>query len=338
METVLVTGGTGFLGMHLVRVLAQRHYRVRVLARDPQKAQSQTKLDVEIVHGDVTSAEDVRRAVAGCQGVFHLAARVTPRAREAEVIFAVNVGGTRNVMQACQEAGVQRIVHVSTLGTLRGETEAPQGIVDETCPLHSQNLGVPYLDSKVQAERLVLDMVQEQGLPAVIVNPGGMIGPEDNFRSPSSALLKLFFHRINPFVVSWRLNLADVRDVAIGCLQAYRRGQLGERYILGGENTDTITVFRRLSEVTDLNRTIWALSWETVNMLAEISSLLSQPMVEKSVATFYHYAFWASSEHAEDKLNYRHRPLGETLSDAAAWYEAEYIRHRQEEPDYLAGE
>ncbi len=335
METVLVTGGTGFLGLHLVRALVQRHYSVRVLARNPEGLRGQTNLPLDIVQGDITSPEDVRRAVEGCDGVFHLAAKVTLSAKDADEIFAVNVGGTRNVMQAAMDAGVQRVVHVSMVGTLEGPSD--DSIVDETCPLRSEDVGTPYLDSKVRAERLVLEQMR-QGLPAVIVNPGGMIGPEDNFHSPSSALLKLFFHRINPFVVAWRLNLVDVRDVAEGIILAYRNGRLGERYILGGENTDTVAVFRFLREVTDFNRTIWPLSWEVLEMLSEISALISQPLVEKSVATFYHYAFWASSAKAERELGYHHRTLGETLADAAAWYEATFLKPQPWASSYLAGE
>jgi len=335
MEKVLVTGGTGFLGVHLVRALVQRRYDVRVLTRDPARVRGQTHLPVEIVAGDITSPQDVRRAVEGCQGVFHLAAKVTLSAKEADEVFAVNVEGTRNVMEAALETGVRRVVHVSTIGTLEGPSE--DSVVDETCPLRTSDVGTPYLDSKVHAERVVLDIMQ-RGLPALIVNPGGMIGPEDNFHSPSSALLKLFFHRINPFVVAWRLNLVDVRDVADGLVQAYRNGRLGERYILGGENTDTVTVFRYLREITDFNRAIWPLAWETLEMLSELSALLSQPLVEKSVATFYHYAFWASSEKAERELGYKHRALGETLADAAAWYEATFLKPQPWASSYLAGE
>lgn len=335
MERVLVTGGTGFLGVHLVRALMQRHYEVRVLSRNPAAVRGQTQLPVEAVAGDVTRPEDVRTAVEGCEGVFHLAAKVTLSAKEADEVFAVNVEGTRNVMQAALDAGVRRVVHVSMVGTLEGASD--DSVVDETCPLRPSDVGTPYLDSKVRAERLVFDMARN-GLPAVVVNPGGMIGPEDNFRSPSSALLKLFFHRINPFVVAWRLNLVDVRDVAEGIILAYRNGQSGERYILGGENTDTVTVFRCLREVTDFNRTIWPLSWEALEILSELSSLISQPLVEKSVATFYHFAFWASSEKAERELGYRHRTLGETLADAAAWYEATYLKPQPWASSYLAGE
>ncbi len=335
MEKVLVTGGTGFLGVHLVRALVQRHYDVRILARNPDAVCSQTHLAVEAVAGDIRSPEDVRRAVQGCEGVFHLAAKVTLSAKEADEIFAVNVEGTRNVMQAARDAGVRRVVHVSMVGTLEGPSE--DSVVDETCPLRASDVGSPYLDSKVRAERLVCEMVGD-GLPAVVALPGGMIGPEDNFRSPSSALLKLFFHRINPFVVAWRLNLVDVRDVAEGLILAYRSGRVGERYILGGENTDTVTVFRLLREVTDFNRTIWPLSWEALEVLSELSALLSQPLVEKSVAAFYHYGFWASSQKAERELGYRHRTLGETLADAAAWYEATFLKPQPWESSYLAGE
>lgn len=335
MERVLVTGGTGFLGVHLVRSLVQRHYDVRVLTRNPDAVSSQTRLAVEAVAGDVRSLEDVRRAVEGCAGVFHLAAKVTLSAKEADEVFAVNVEGTRNVMQAALEAGVQRVVHVSMVGTLEGPSA--DSVVDETCPLRTSDEGSPYLDSKVRAERLVCEMIGD-GLPAVVVLPGGMIGPEDNFRSPSSALLKLFFHRINPFVVAWRLNLVDVRDVAEGIILAYRNGRLGERYILGGENTDTVTVFRYLREVTDFNRSIWSLSWEALEVLSDLSALISQPLVEKSVAAFYHYGFWASSEKAERELGYQHRTLGETLADAAAWYQATYMKPQPWESSYLAGE
>lgn len=335
MEKVLVTGGTGFLGVHLVRALVQRHYDVHVLTRNPDAVGSQTHLAVETVVGDVRSLEDVRRAVEGCEGVFHLAAKVTLSAKEADEVFAVNVDGTRNVMQAALEAGVRRVVHVSMVGTLEGPSE--DSTVDETCPLRASDVGSPYLDSKVRAERVVCEMVGD-GLPAVVVLPGGMIGPEDNFHSPSSALLKLFFHRINPFVVAWRLNLVDVRDVAEGIILAYRSGRLGERYILGGENTDTVAVFRFLRDVTDFNRSIWPLSWEALEVLSELSGLTSQPLVEKSVAAFYHYGFWASSEKAKRELGYRHRTLGETLADAAAWYQATYMKPQPWKSSYLAGE
>src|SRR5579859_5083903 len=229
---VLVTGGTGFVGANLVAALLQRGYAVRVLRRSSSSLVGLAGLDVEQCSGDLLDPVAVGRAVTGCQLVFHVAALSSYwRARRAWV-YAVNVTGTRIVMDACLNAGVERLVHTSSAAAI-GIAPDGQPATEQT-PFDRLSASFAYADSKRLAE-LEVQRAITRGLDAVIVNPTTVIGAGDHYRNASSIVIEYGRGRI-PVVPPGGMCVADVDAVTAGHLAAAERGQCGERYILGGEN------------------------------------------------------------------------------------------------------
>ncbi len=227
--TALVTGGTGFLGRHLVRLLRTRGEPVRVLTRRPQAADFLAQMGVDLIPGDVTDPQAVAEAVAGCDTVYHLAAAYSTRREDVPWLYQVNVQGTLHVLLAAQAADVQRIVHTSTIGTIgRPPDGSPP---DETVPFNLWD-GSHYVRSKYFGE-LVAQTMAGVGLPVVIVHPTACVGPEDVGPSATGRRLLAFLEgRWLPYPPGG-VNFVPVADVAQGLVAAAERGRPGERYILG---------------------------------------------------------------------------------------------------------
>ncbi len=233
MTQALVTGGTGFIGAHVVRALLEEGVDVRALVRAGADARNLHGLAVERVEGDLRDAGSLGRALAGADVVFHVAALYDLRLRRRPLLFQVNVQGTRALMQAALAAGVERVVYTSSIAAV-GHARADDAPASESDWPEARDLPGPYEESKYLAERLVHDMVQRDGLPAVVVNPTTPIGPLDAKPTPSGRLIRDAANGAMPgYLRSAGLNVVHVRDVARGHVLAWRRGAVGERYILG---------------------------------------------------------------------------------------------------------
>jgi dihydroflavonol-4-reductase len=249
MATTLVTGATGLLGSHLVRALAERGDDLRLLIRRDSDTASLEDVEYERVTGDITDRRAVRRAVDGADRVFHLAARSTLRSsRDSDRVFAVNVGGTELVASEALAAGVERLIHTSSVAAIG---PAPTGgRADETQPFTVGHLGIAYINSKHEAEAEVL-RAAARGLDVVLVNPTFTLGPPlGPTRSMSIGLVRRFLQRRIPAYVDGGLNVVDARDVAAAQLSADERGRRGERYIIGGRNFTTQRLFADLSRIS----------------------------------------------------------------------------------------
>jgi dihydroflavonol-4-reductase len=244
----LVTGANGFLGAHVVRALIARGDRVRALARENADTSALHGVDCEIVRGDVRDIESLRRAVKGCEEVYHVAADYRLWVVDDAPMYAINVEGTRNVIAAAREAGVARIVHTSTVGAL-GIPHGALGREDTPVALHAM-VG-PYKRSKFLAERVAEDATRA-GAPVVIVNPSTPIGALDYKPTPTGRMIVDFLSRKMPAYLDTGLNLVDVEDCARGHLLAAERGRIGEKYILGGENLSLAELFGRLARLSGL--------------------------------------------------------------------------------------
>src|SRR5438128_3477891 len=229
----LVTGATGFVGSAVARVLLKAGHPVRVLARRNSDRRNLEGLAVEVAEGTLEDPGSLAAAVAGCRYLFHVAADYRLWVPDPEPMFRANVGGTRELMQAALAAGVERIVYTSSVATLG---IVPGGIADEETPNRAEDMIGPYKRSKFDAEAAVRDLVAEQGLPAVIVNPSTPIGPGDVKPTPTGRVIVEAARGRMPVFINTGLNLAHVDDIAVGHLLAARAGQIGRRYILGGEN------------------------------------------------------------------------------------------------------
>ncbi|MCW5978243.1 MAG: NAD-dependent epimerase/dehydratase family protein [Bryobacteraceae bacterium] len=244
MIQTLVTGATGFVGWHVARQLIERGDRVRILVRDPARVR---ELDgAETAPGDLRDRDSLERAVAGCGVVYHVAADYRLWARDPSELYRTNVQGTRNLLDACRKAGVERVVYTSTVGCI-GVPRDGEG--DEDRPVGIEDMTGAYKRSKFQAERAALEFAAA-GLPVVIVNPTAPVGDRDFKPTPTGKLIVDYLRGAMPAYVETGLNLVDVADVAAGHLLACERGGDGERYILGCRNLTLKEIFERLETIS----------------------------------------------------------------------------------------
>ncbi|HEX8104976.1 MAG TPA: NAD-dependent epimerase/dehydratase family protein [Solirubrobacteraceae bacterium] len=227
----LVTGATGFVGSHVARALVERGDDVRITCRPGSRTDAIEDLDVRRLTADVTDRRALRRAMKGVERVFHVAGVTSLRAPEDEA-FAVNVGGTRAVLGEALRAGVERVVHTSSIAAIG---PAPWGTTaDETQVFRHGHLGIPYVSSKHAAEVEAL-RVAARGLDVVVVCPGHVFGAGDLRRSSTDVVRRFMLRRI-PAYVDGAINIVHAADVAAGHVLADERGVSGERYILGDRN------------------------------------------------------------------------------------------------------
>ena len=229
-----VTGASGFIGANLVQELSARGHHVRALVRRGSDLRGLQGAAYERVEGDVNDRAGLDLALRGCHWCFHVAASYHLWLRDYAPMYAANVDGTRNVIEAANAAGCSRIVYTSTVGCI-GLPVEKDGLwlpTDETTPVSAGQMTNPYKRSKWQAEQVALELAQK-GLPVVIVNPSAPVGPRDVKPTPTGQVIVDFLNRKMPAYLDTGLNWVHVRDVATGHLLAAEKGSIGERYILG---------------------------------------------------------------------------------------------------------
>ena len=324
-DTVLVTGASGFVGSAVLRALDGRGLRRRALARVTSSRANLEDVDCEVVIGDMTDAAAMNRALAGVRYVFHVAADYRLWARNPDDIMRANIEGTRTVMEAALAHGVERIVYTSSVATLRAGGGGDS--TDETAPLtEGEGIGA-YKESKVAAERLVERMIAERGLPAVIVLPSTPIGPRDVKPTPTGRILVEAASGRIPAFVDTGLNLVHVDDVAAGHLLAMEKGNVGERYILGGQNASLREMLTAIAGLTgqrpptvSLPRApLYPLAW-AAEAVAQITG--KEPFVTRDALKMASHHMFFTVAKAERDLGYTARPYGEGLTDALAWFRA----------------
>ncbi|MEW6245513.1 MAG: hopanoid-associated sugar epimerase [Nitrospirota bacterium] len=244
---VLVTGATGFVGAAVVRALLAAGVEVRVLARRGSDFTNLSRFKLEHAYGDLRDRESLRRALSGCQRLYHVAAHYALWAKDPSIFYEVNVAGTRNLLEAAREVGTERIVYTSTIGAIglpRGG-----GMGTEDTPVSLDQMAGHYKRSKYLAEQEALTFAR-QGLPVVIVNPSAPVGEGDVKPTPTGQVIVDFMKGRMWAYIETGMNLIDVDDVAAGHLLAMERGRAGERYILGNRNLTLREVFEMLAKIT----------------------------------------------------------------------------------------
>jgi dihydroflavonol-4-reductase len=243
----LVTGGTGFVGANVVRLLLQRGIEVRALVRPRSDTRNLDSLDVELVAGDLRDRVSLEAALEGCDAVYHVAAMYALWTSDPRQIYDSNVTGTVNLLEAAGMAGVRRIVYTSSVATIGLPKDGTPGT--EEVALQPEELVSDYKRSKYLAEQEVLKYAQ-RGLPVVIVNPSFPVGAWDVKPTPSGQIIVNFLRGKIPAYVNTGLNVVDVEDVALGHLLAAEKGRIGERYILGHANLTLPAMFQLLQQVS----------------------------------------------------------------------------------------
>jgi dihydroflavonol-4-reductase len=316
----LVTGGTGFLGHHLVRQLVERGERVRVLTRGG--AAELEELGVETVQGDVVRDLDggvpLDRALEGCETVYHLAGFVSRNPDDGQRMMRVHVDGTRRVLEASKRAGIRRVVLASTSGTIAVSRKAEA--LDETAPYPLEIVsGWPYYLSKVYQEKLALDLAATLALDLVVVNPSLLLGPGD-LRDSSTGDVKKFLRREIPVVPPGGVCFVDARDAATATIAAMERGKRGERYLLGGPNWSLEEFFGRLERLSKVRRPRLKLPEKlqvrAAGFLAHAYRAFDKtPPIEKIDVEMSQVWWWCDSSKAQRELSFDPRDPSETLDD-----------------------
>ena len=319
MKPVLVTGASGFLGWHVARVLLERGYAVRALLRPGSRVDD---LDVERVTGDLRDAASLDRAVAGCELVFHVAADYRLWARHPDELYRSNVDGTRNMLQAAKDAGVERVVYTSTVGCIG----IPHGgLGNEETPVSLQDMAGDYKRSKFLAEQAALEFARG-GFPVVIVNPTAPIGDHDVKPTPTGRIVADFLNGDLPAFIDTGLNVVDARDVADGHLLACERGRTGERYILGSENLTLAEIFAKLAKITGRKaptmRLPYAVAWcagACSTAWAEVTG--TPPRVPLNGVRMAKKKMWVTHEKARRELGWKPGPAETALARAVEWFQ-----------------
>jgi dihydroflavonol-4-reductase len=327
-DVVVVTGASGFVGSALVEALLAGPSRVRAVVRPTSARPPAPRERIDIALADIRDAVATKRAMRGARFCFHVAADYRLWARSPNEIVDANIEGTRAVMQAAVEAGVERIVYTSSVATLALADGAP---ADESRGLAEHDAVGAYKRSKVAAERLVEEMIA-RGLPAVIVNPSTPIGPRDGRPTPTGRILIEAAAGRMPAYVDTGLNLVHVDDVAVGHIAALKLGRIGERYILGG---DDVTLGRMLADIAALTgRAPPRLKLPRAPLfplafLAEAAAQLTgrEPFLTLDGLRMAKHRMFFSSAKAERELGYRHRPYREAIKDALDWFRTHGMLH-----------
>ena len=243
----LVTGATGFVGAAVARALIKAGIEVRVLARRDSDFSNLQQFKIDGAYGDLRDKESLRKALAGCGQLYHVAAHYALWARNPAIFYDVNVTGTKNLMEAARDVGTERIVYCSTIGAIG--LPPGGGLGTEETPVSLEQMAGHYKRSKYLAEQEVLALAK-QGLPVVIVNPSAPVGEGDVKPTPTGQMIVEFMKGRMPAYIETGMNIVDVDDVAAGHLLAMQKGRIGERYILGTKNLMLRDIFEILSRLT----------------------------------------------------------------------------------------
>ena len=318
MKPVLVTGASGFLGWHVARLLVDGGYSVRALVR-PGSCLSE--LDAEPVTGDLRDPGSLERAVAGCALVFHVAADYRLWSKDPRDLYRSNVEGTRFLLEAARQAGVERVVYTSTVGCIG---IPPQGLGDEDTPVSLRQMAGDYKRSKFLAEQVALEFARS-GLPVVIVNPTAPLGDHDVKPTPTGQIILDFLSGKMPAFIDTGLNVVDARDAARGHLLACERGRPGERYILGSENLTLAQILRRLANLTGRKAPAVRLPYAVAYCAGICSTAWAEvtgipPRVPIDAVRMARKKMWVSHQKAQHELGFQPAPAETALRRAVDWF------------------
>ena len=323
--TTLVTGATGFVGSVITRLLLERGEQVRVLSRPANDRRNLLGLDVEIVEGDLNDPVSLKNAVTGCTALYHVAADYRLWIPRPEEIYQTNVEGSRSLLLAAAEAGVTRMVYTSSVATLGINPDATPA--NEDTPVSLENMIGHYKRSKFLAEQAVRVLIEQHGLPVVIVNPSTPIGPYDIKPTPTGRMILDAILGKTPAYVDTGLNLVHVEDVARGHLLAFEKGQIGQRYILGGEDMSLKDILTLIAKLTHQKPPRIKLPHAVVMPIAYLSEAWarlshgSEPRATVDGVRMSRKKMYFSSSKAKSELGYQHRSAQDAIKAAVEWFQ-----------------
>ncbi|MFC2062639.1 NAD-dependent epimerase/dehydratase family protein [Chloroflexota bacterium] len=315
-----VTGASGHLGANLVRSLIERGWKVRALIHRDSRALEE--LDIERVAGDVLDGDSLKQAFAGVDVVFHLAGRISIINWDHKEVEAVNITGVRNVVDACKATGVKRLIHTSSFHAHNQEPlDEP---LDESRPLLKDGGYPPYNHSKAEGERIVRAAIAE-GLNAVIINPAGMLGPNDFKPSHFGKTILSMAKGKLPALVIAGLNWVDIRDVADGMINASVQAETGAKYLFSGKWATLENIAKQVSSITGAKMPKVVLPMRIAKVSAPLATYLNKIRGKRPMFTPISMKELESNknishEKAKRELGYEPRPLHQTIADTIDWF------------------
>lgn len=319
---VFVTGGTGFVGSHLVRQLLESGHKVRTLVRPTSNLANLNGLDIEYVQGDLRDLESLRKAVQGCSLAFHCAADYRLWAEDTNELYESNVKGTENILQACREGKVDRVVVTSSVAAVGLPKNGGPG--NEEVPVTLEDMIGHYKRSKFLAEHVALKAAEE-GQDVVVVNPSTPIGDRDIKPTDTGKIITRFLNGQMPAYVNTGLNLVDVEDVCRGHILAAEKGRAGERYILGGWDMTLQQILLELADITGLKAPTVELPLWFAYIVGAVDTFVctkmhKAPNVPLEGVKMAHKLMYFSWQKAHKELGYEPKPIRPALERAVRWF------------------
>lgn len=322
-DLTFVTGATGFVGSHVARLLVARGDRVRILARNSSRKSNIEGLGCEVVIGDLRDSMSLERCVQGCRKVFHVAADYRLWSQNPQDIYDNNVGGTRNLLSSCCEAGVEKVIYTSTVGTIGMSQDGLPS--DENSPVKLDDMIGHYKRSKFMAEQVAREFAAA-GLPVVIVNPTTPVGAGDLKPTPTGKIILDFIRGRMPAYVDTGLNIVGVEDVARGHLLADEQGTVGERYILGGENWSLVEILEALARISERHTRRVPIPWLLALAAAYLDNFVMgtvfrrEPFIPLEGVRMARHKMYVSTEKARKHLGYNPGPVEQALREAVEYF------------------
>lgn len=320
-----VTGATGFVGSHVARVLAAQGAELRLLVRPSSDLRNVQHLRADRVVGDLRDVAGLKKAVAGCDVIFHVAADYRLWVPDPAEMYRSNVEGTRALLEAARESRVRRVVYTSSVATMGFGTNGRAA--DEDSPVSLADMIGPYKRSKFMAEELALS-AGRSGISVVVVNPTTPVGEGDIKPTPTGRIVVDFLKKKFPAYVDTGLNLVDVAEVARGHVAALEKGRSGERYILGGENLTLKQILDKLAALTGLPSPrvrvpyMMALATGVVDEIVTGRLRKKEPRATIDAVRMGRKKMFASSEKASRELGWKIVPVEDALRRAVEWFRA----------------
>ena len=320
-----VTGGTGFVGANLIRLLLKQGYEVQALVRPQSSLENLKSLEIEIVTGDLNDS-NLAQQMSGCQVLFHVAAQYSLWQSDRDLLYRSNVLGTRNILKCARQAEIERTVYTSSVAAIGVKQD---GIADETYQSPVVQLIGNYKKSKYYAEQEAVNAIQ-QGQDIVIVNPSTPIGAFDLKPTPTGEIIVRFLQCQMPFYLDTGLNLIDVQDVAQGHILALEKGNTGDRYILGNQNVTFKQLLGKLEQITGLPAPKYTISywlpysvaWLEENVLAKFGR---QPTVALDGVRMSQQKMFYDPSKAVTELGLPQSNIDLALEAAVQWFQRREI-------------
>ncbi|MCG8574316.1 MAG: NAD-dependent epimerase/dehydratase family protein [Flavobacteriales bacterium] len=321
---ILITGADGVLGSNVVRELLNRNYNVTALIESGKDPVTLHSLNIETIEGNILNPTDLDQAIQGKDAVIHCAASTNVWPSRSTITCEVNVEGTRNVVNACLEHNIKRLIYVGTANSFGyGDLKNPG---KEGNPYVSDKYGLDYMDSKFMAQQCVLSAVKSKGLPAVVVNPTFMIGPFDAKPSSGAMIIALAQGKVPGYTQGGK-NYINVKDAAVGIVNAITMGRIGECYILGNENLSFKEAFRKIANVVGCKAPTRKISPLFVKAYGKLNSTLAKvfgfyPSVTYEMSRISCDGHYYSAQKAIKELKLPQTPLEKGIKDCFEWFKA----------------